>query len=73
MIDMTQITFENQNGRKNSRGERLWGVDVRLEGTIVGEIRNVDAFGFQYFPKGQKKGGEIFSRLAEVKSSLLTD
>lgn len=66
------ITFENQNGRKSSRGERLWGLDVRLEGKIVGEIRSV-ATGFQYFPKGQKKGGDIFPTIGKVIQSIVND
>ncbi len=64
------ITFENQNGRKNGKGERLWNIDVRLEGKIVGEIRTV-ANGYQYFPKGQRKGGDVFPDLASVKRDII--
>jgi len=64
------IIFEAQNGRKDSRGNRLWNIDVRLDGKIVGEIRSI-ANGFQYFPKGQKKGSEIFESLSAIKKSLI--
>lgn len=64
------ITYENQNGKKNGRGERQWGVDVRLDGKIVGTIESV-ATGFRYAPKGRKKlAGEVFPTLAAVKASL---
>lgn len=42
---------------------------VRLDGKICGEIRKVDQ-GYQYFPKGQKEGGEVFSSVVEVQKSL---
>lgn len=45
---------------------------VRLDGKICGEIRKVDA-GYQYFPKGQKIGGDIFSTVSEVQKSLRGD
>lgn len=66
------IEFEAQNGRKNSKGERLWGIDVRLEGKIIGEIRTL-ANGFQYFPKGRRTGGEVFGDLKAIKQSLIGD
>ena len=53
---------------------------VYLDGKHIGEIREVEngtfsrfeipIFGYQYFPKGQKEGGEIFSNLSECKASL---
>jgi hypothetical protein len=42
---------------------------VRLDGPLVGEIRKVKG-GFQYFPKGQKEGGEIFKTKQAVYRSL---
>ena len=42
---------------------------VRLDGKICGEIRKVKT-GFQYFPKGQKEGGEIFETVQAVQKSL---
>lgn len=43
---------------------------VKLDGTHVGEIRKVKD-GYQYYAKGQKKGGEIYPRVSEVQNSLL--
>lgn len=45
---------------------------VYLDGIRIGEIRVVSG-GFQYFPRGQKIGGDIFPTLAEVKRSLETE
>jgi len=42
---------------------------VLLMGKIVGEIRTVNG-GFQYFPKDQKTGGDIFKTVELVKRSL---
>lgn len=42
---------------------------VRCDGRICGEIRKVDG-GFQYFPKGQKSGGEVFKTVQAVQRSL---
>lgn len=44
-------------------------IHVLLDGKRVGEIRSVEG-GFQYFPKGQKKGGEVFQTLIDCKKSL---
>jgi len=44
-------------------------IAVLLENKRVGEIRTVEG-GFQYFPKGQRKGGEVFPSLAACKQSL---
>jgi len=44
-------------------------IHVLLENKRIGEIRTVDG-GFQYFPKGQKKGGDVFPTLAACKQSL---
>lgn len=43
---------------------------VKLDGKHVGEIRKVKD-GYQYYAKGEKKGGELFSRVSEVQNSLL--
>jgi hypothetical protein len=45
---------------------------VHLEGKPIGEIRRSKA-GYQYFPKGQKEGGDIFESLHECKRSLESD
>jgi hypothetical protein len=45
---------------------------VKLEGVIVGEIRSVPG-GWQYFPKGHTKGGEIFKLLSDCTKSLEED
>lgn len=42
---------------------------VRLDGKICGEIRKVDT-GYQYFPKGSKEGGTVYSNVREVATSL---
>jgi len=44
-------------------------IAVLLENKRVGEIRKVED-GFQYFPKGQRKGGEVFPTVAACKQSL---
>ena len=31
------LTYENQNGKKIN-GNRVWGIDVRLDGKIIGGI-----------------------------------
>lgn len=43
---------------------------VRLDGTLCGEIRKVKD-GYQYYPKGQKKGGAVFNSVPDVQNSLL--
>lgn len=42
---------------------------VKLDGRICGEIRKVEG-GYQYFPKGQKCGGEIMASVRLVQKSL---
>jgi len=42
---------------------------VRLDGKIAGKIKSVDG-GWQYFPSGSKKGGEIYTKLEDVMHSL---
>ncbi len=43
---------------------------VKLDGKHVGEIRKAKD-GYQYFPKGEKKGGDIFKTVPDVQNSLL--
>lgn len=45
---------------------------VKQDGKLVGEIKIVSG-GYQYFPKGQKRGGEVFPVLSLCKYSLLGD
>lgn len=47
-------------------------IKVKLSGRIVGEIRTVDD-AYQYFPKGQKIGGQKFKTVQEVQNSLETE
>ena len=42
---------------------------VLIDGQKAGAIRKVPA-GFQYFPKGRKVGGKIFTSMVAVKLSL---
>lgn len=62
------ISYENQNGKRDSKGDRHWDIDVRLDGKIVGEIRRV-ATGYCYKPKGRKPG-DVFPSVEAVKQSL---
>lgn len=47
---------------------------VKLDGKVIGTIRTVERLhhpdGYQYFPKGQKTGGELFNTLGACKLSL---
>jgi hypothetical protein len=49
-------------------------VKVKLDRRVVGAIRPVTVnrreSGYQYFPKGQDKGGQTFSSLEACKTSL---
>ena len=45
-------------------------VYVYLDNKHVGNIFEIQGKGWQYFPKGQKEGGEIFASLALCKKSL---
>ena len=42
---------------------------VKLEGKVVGTIKEVKS-GWQYFPKGSKTGGEIFTSKFTCMHSL---
>lgn len=48
----------------------MWTYPVKLGGKKIGEIRNEKENEFQYFPKGSKTGGEIFSTLQACEDSL---
>ena len=62
---MTQLTYE-----------QVTKFTVKLEGKVIGEIKVFPKHfgeyfpGYQYFPKGQKNGGEIFKSLPLCKASL---
>jgi len=55
-------------------GDRLTAVPVRISGstTIVGEIRPVDG-GWQYLPKQQKTGSDVFATMAECQRDIEGD
>ncbi len=42
---------------------------VKLDGRVVGEIRATIG-GYQYFPKGQKDGGAVWSNIAHCKRDI---
>ncbi len=44
---------------------------VKLDNRHVGEIRKVKD-GYQYFPKDEKTGGEVFTSVPDVQNSLLS-
>ena len=44
-------------------------IKVFIDAKLIGTIHSVRG-GFQYFPKGQKEGGEIFPTVSQVKASL---
>lgn len=43
---------------------------VFLDNRFVGVIKKIDGRGWQYFPAGQKEGGEIFKRISNCEKSL---
>lgn len=45
---------------------------VRLDSRNVGEIRKVDG-GYQYFPNGAKRGGEVFPTVSAAQRTLAED
>lgn len=58
-----------------TEGEREYknvSIPVKLDGKISGEIRFTGE-GWQYFPKGQKTGGEIFKTITLCQKSLSED
>lgn len=44
-------------------------IKVKMSGRHIGDIKQAIG-GYQYFPKGQKIGGEIYPTIKEVKQSL---
>jgi hypothetical protein len=44
-------------------------IKVKLDGKICGNIKK-SSKGYQYFPKGSKIGGKIYSNLTEIKNIL---
>lgn len=59
------ISYKPMPNTKPGKG----AIKVYLGKSPVGEIRQVEG-GHQYFPKGQKEGGEVFATVAQVKASL---
>lgn len=45
-------------------------VKVKLNGKMVGSINPVIGGGWQYFPSGQKKGGDVMKSITLVQKSL---
>lgn len=45
-------------------------IAVRMNGRVTGEIRPVDG-GWQYSPKGQKTGGDVFKTVTELQYDLV--
>lgn len=62
------FSYENQNGRRDQRGNRMWNIDVRVDGAIVGEIIRL-ADGYAFRPKG-KRAGQTHPTLDECKSAI---
>lgn len=60
------IEYLYTEGQKACEREPL---KVRSDGRICGEIRKVDN-GYQYYPKGSKNGGDVFSTVQSVQRSL---
>ena len=60
-----RITYRQQ---KDAKDRSVW--EVSLNGNFVGEIRHLGFERFQYFPKGQKTGREIFRSLPACQKSL---
>ncbi len=52
---------------ERTRGSEV--MRVYLNGRYTGAIKTVSG-GFSYFPKGQKRGGEVFKSVADVQRSL---
>ncbi len=63
------ISYDYTRGETACQREPL---RVRLDGRIIGEICKVKG-GYQYFPKGQKIGGEVFVAVTLVQRSLEED
>lgn len=64
---MAHIEYEYNEGRNDCV------IRVRLDGRVVGAIKPVSenkAKGWQYFPKGQEDGGDVFKTVAECQRSV---
>lgn len=64
---MSNITYSEQTT-----------VTVKLDGRVIGHIKSQlwqsgRTFGYCYFPKGSKTGGDVFPTLAACKASLESD
>lgn len=57
---------------KYKENAKTHNIIVQLDGKTVGEIRKV-ADGFQYFPKGQTVGGQVWSTVGECKCDIEGD
>ena len=60
------IRYLYKEGSEACESEPL---QVSIDGRLAGEIRKVTG-GYQYFPKGIKKGGRVFNKIGEVQRSL---
>ena len=45
-------------------------IKVMLDGKYVGNIFKVSNGGYQYFPKGSKTGGDVWTKLYDLKNDL---
>lgn len=62
------FVFEDIDGQSSAR--------VLLNGMVVGHIKrvgNAPCPSYQYFPKGQSAGGEVFQSLYLCQLSLMED
>ncbi len=60
------LEYLYKKGEKACASEPL---KVLRDQRLIGEIRNVKN-GYQFFPKGGKKGGEVFLTVPDVQNSL---
>lgn len=49
--------------------ETIIKIQVKLDNITIGTIKKVNK-GWQYTPKGQRYGGDIFAKLNDCKQSL---
>ena len=63
---MSRIQYLYKEGEEACSKEPL---KVRVDGRACGEIRKVSG-GFQYYPKGSKTGGEVFTTVKQVQQDL---
>jgi len=62
---MTAIAYERADTKK-------FKLNVRLDGKIVGAIRQTPSRMFYYQPKRSSETGAVFATLAECKASIAT-